>query len=77
MLAASAAGWKARMWARAGPRGGPGQRPGRVAATRRVSVRDAGYLAAAQSFARELRLLPRASGDRERAGQVRIGPELG
>ena len=32
----------------------------RVAATLRVSVRDAVYLAAAQSFARELRLLPRA-----------------
>jgi pilus assembly protein CpaB len=47
-----------------------------VAATLRVSVRDAVYLAAAQSFARELRLLPRASGDRGRAGQVTVGPEL-
>ena len=43
----------------------------RVAATLRVSVRDAVYLAAAQSFAREVRLLPRAAGDRERAGRVR------
>jgi len=48
----------------------------RVAATLRVTVRDAVYLAAAQSFARELRLLPRAAGDRERAGQVVVGPEL-
>ena len=31
-------------------------------------VRDAVYLAAAQSFAREVRLLPRAAGDRERGG---------
>lgn len=48
----------------------------RVAATLRVSVRDAVYLAAAQSFAREVRLLPRAAGDRARNGQVAIGPEL-
>jgi pilus assembly protein CpaB len=37
---------------------------GRVAVSLRVSVRQAVYLAAAQSFARELRLLPRATGDR-------------
>ncbi|HMJ03315.1 MAG TPA: hypothetical protein VK506_10265, partial [Conexibacter sp.] len=36
----------------------------RVAASLRVRVRDAVYLAAAQSFARELRLLVRAAGDR-------------
>ena len=48
----------------------------RVAATLRVSVRDAVYLAAAQSFAREVRLLPRAAGDRERAGRLSVGPEL-
>ena len=48
----------------------------RVAATLRVSVRDAVYLAAAQSFAREVRLLPRAAGDRGRAGGVAVGPEL-
>ena len=41
-----------------------------------MTVRDAVYLAAAQSFAREVRLLPRAAGDRERAGQVSVGPEL-
>jgi len=48
----------------------------RVAATLRVTVRDAVYLAAAQSFAREVRLLPRAAGDRERSGQLSVGPEL-
>ena len=44
----------------------------RVAATLRVSVRDAVYLAAAQSFARELRLLPRAAGDEERNGPIKV-----
>jgi pilus assembly protein CpaB len=48
----------------------------RVAATLRVSVRDAVFLAAAQSFAREIRLLPRAPGDRGRSGVVTVGPEL-
>jgi pilus assembly protein CpaB len=48
----------------------------RVAATLRVSVRDAVYLAAAQSFARELRLLPRAAGDRARTGSITIGQGL-
>jgi pilus assembly protein CpaB len=48
----------------------------RVAASLRVSVRDAVYLAAAQSFAREVRLLPRATGDRRRAGRVSVGPGL-
>jgi pilus assembly protein CpaB len=37
----------------------------RVAASLRVTLRQAVYLAAAQAFARELRLLPRAAGDRE------------
>ena len=41
-----------------------------VAASLRVTLRQAVYLAAAQSFARELRLLPRASGDRGRAGAL-------
>lgn len=36
----------------------------RVAVSLRVTVRQAVYLAAAESFARELRLLPRAAGDR-------------
>ncbi|HVF77308.1 MAG TPA: SAF domain-containing protein [Solirubrobacteraceae bacterium] len=49
----------------------------RVAASLRVSVRQAVYLAAVQDFARELRLLPRATGDhgRGRAG-LRMMPEL-
>jgi pilus assembly protein CpaB len=62
--------------ARPAPAGARDDGAERVAATLRVSVRDAVYLAAAQSFARELRLLPRASGDRGRAGQVTVGPEL-
>jgi pilus assembly protein CpaB len=44
---------------------GAGDRAGqRVEATLRVTLSQAVYLAAAQSFARELRLLPRAAGDR-------------
>ena len=42
----------------------------RITASLRVTLRQAVYLAAAQSFARELRLLPRAAGDRERIGPV-------
>jgi len=38
----------------------------RVAVSLRVTLRQAIYLAAAQDFARELRLLPRAVGDRRR-----------
>lgn len=38
----------------------------RVAVSLRVTLRQAVYLAAAQDFARELRLLPRAPGDRRR-----------
>lgn len=45
----------------------------RVAAALRVTLRQAVYLAAAQSFARELRLLPRAAGDR---GHLRSGLEV-
>lgn len=41
-----------------------------ITASLRVTLRQAVYLAAAQSFAREVRLLPRAAGDRERAGPV-------
>jgi pilus assembly protein CpaB len=48
----------------------------RVAATLRVSVRDAVYLAAAQAFAREVRLLPRAAGDRRRTGGIVVGEGL-
>lgn len=41
----------------------------RVSVELRVSVRQAVYLAAAQTFARELRILPRAPGDRRRGAQ--------
>jgi pilus assembly protein CpaB len=55
-------------------KGAPGPR---VAAALRVTLRQAVYLAAAQDFARELRLLPRASGDRSRErGGLRMMPEL-
>ncbi len=49
----------------------------RVALSLRVQLREAVYLAAAQSFARELRVLPRAAGDRRR-GQagLRVGSGL-
>jgi pilus assembly protein CpaB len=47
-----------------------------VAATLRVTVRQAVFLAAAQSFAREIRLLARAPGDRSRAGPTAIGADL-
>jgi pilus assembly protein CpaB len=55
-----------------------GAAPGpRVVASLRVTVRQAIYLAAAQDFARELRLLPRASGDRERGrAGLRMGAGL-
>jgi pilus assembly protein CpaB len=50
----------------AAPRdGAPGPQ---VAATLRVTVRQAVYLAAAGAFAREIRLLPRAPGDHRLAG---------
>jgi pilus assembly protein CpaB len=50
---------------------GEGERRTRtVAATLRVSVRQAVYLAAAGSFAREIRLLARAPGDRARLGAL-------
>jgi pilus assembly protein CpaB len=44
--------------------GGAGAGPERVAVSLRVTVRQAVFLAAAESFARGLRLLPRAAGDR-------------
>ncbi|MEA2194259.1 MAG: pilus assembly protein CpaB [Solirubrobacteraceae bacterium] len=58
----------------AGKGGAPGPR---VAASLRVTLRQAVYLAAAQDFARELRLLPRAGGDRERGrAGLRMGAGL-
>ncbi len=55
-----------------------GDDPGpRVALALRVRLRDAVYLAAAQSFARELRVLPRAAGDRRHgAAGLRVGSGL-
>jgi pilus assembly protein CpaB len=44
----------------------------RVTATLRVTAAQAVYLAAAQSFARELRLLARAPGDRRSVGDVAV-----
>ncbi|MDR9372879.1 RcpC/CpaB family pilus assembly protein, partial [Conexibacter sp. JD483] len=46
------------------PSGGGAEAGARVSATLRVTVRQAVFLTAAQSFARELRLLPRAAADR-------------
>jgi pilus assembly protein CpaB len=49
----------------------------RVAVSLRVTLRQAVYLAAAQSFARELRLLPRAAGDRRHgAAGTTVGSDL-
>lgn len=51
--------------------------PPKVLASLRVTVRQAVYLAAAQSFAREIRLLPRASGDDRRgAAGTTVGAGL-
>jgi pilus assembly protein CpaB len=47
-----------------------------VAATLRVTVRQAVFLAAAQSFAREIRLLVRAPGDRRRTPETRVEADL-
>ena len=62
--------------ARAAPPAARDEAGGRVAATLRVPVREAVYLAAAQSFARDIRLLPRAAGDRARSGPITIGQGL-
>jgi pilus assembly protein CpaB len=54
-----------------------GQDGPRVQVSLRVTLRQAVYLAAAQSFARELRVLPRAAGDRRRgAAGTTVGSEL-
>jgi pilus assembly protein CpaB len=56
---------------------GKGAAGPRVAASLRVTLRQAVYLAAVQDFARELRLLPRATGDRSRGrAGLRMMPEL-
>jgi pilus assembly protein CpaB len=43
---------------------------GTATATLRVTLKQAVYLTAAQNFARETRLLPRAPGDYRRAGRL-------
>jgi pilus assembly protein CpaB len=49
----------------------------KVAVSLRVTVRQAVYLAAAQSFAREIRVLPRGATDRRRGDQgLRVGSGL-
>jgi len=48
-----------------------------VAAGLRVTVRQAVYLTAAAAFAREIRLLARAPGDRRRTGPAIVGDVLG
>jgi pilus assembly protein CpaB len=51
--------------------------PARVAAGLRVTVRQAVYLTAAQSFAREIKLLPRGVSDSRRTSQgLAVGPDL-
>jgi pilus assembly protein CpaB len=42
-------------------------------ATLRTTLRQAVYLTAAQSYAREIRLLPRPAGDRRRIGRAAVG----
>lgn len=60
------------------PGGGSGAGAPRVAASLRVSVRQSVFLAAAQSFARELRLVARAPGDRRRgAAGLHVDASLG
>jgi pilus assembly protein CpaB len=49
----------------------------RVAVSLLVTVRQAVYLAAAQAFARELRVLPRAPGDRRHGvAGITVGSRL-
>ena len=50
--------------------------PPRVRATLRVGVAQAVYLAAAQSFAQDVRLLARAAGDRREVGDVVVDDGL-
>ena len=52
--------------------GGP-----KVTATLRVTAAQAVYLAAAQTFARDVRLLARAPGDRRRVGELIVDDGLG
>ncbi len=59
------------------PEGDRGHDGPRVAVSLRTSLRQAVYLAAAQDFARDVRVLPRAPGDRRRgATGMRVGSGL-
>ncbi|HEX2160885.1 MAG TPA: Flp pilus assembly protein CpaB [Thermoleophilaceae bacterium] len=49
--------------------------PTSAIATLRVTLRQAVYLTAAQSYAREIRLLPRPPGDRRRVGRATVGAQ--
>ncbi len=62
----------------AAPAGGPpGEEGPKLAVTLRVTLRQAVYLAAAQTFARDVRVLPRAAGDRRRgAAGIAVGEDL-
>ena len=53
-----------------------GREAPQVAATLRVTVRQAVYLAAAGAFAREIRLLPRAPGDHRLTGRAVVDDRL-
>jgi pilus assembly protein CpaB len=66
------------------PGGGAGGAPldadptaaaGSAIATLRTTLRQAVYLTAAQSYAREVRLLPRPPGDRRRIGRATVGAD--
>lgn len=54
---------------------GPDAEAGSSTATLRVTLKQAVYLTAAQNFARETRLLPRAPGDRRRTGRLEATPD--
>jgi pilus assembly protein CpaB len=57
--------------------GESGEGPPRVAVSLRTTLRQAVYLAAAQDFARDVRVLPRAADDRRRgATGMRVGSGL-
>jgi pilus assembly protein CpaB len=56
--------------------GNGGKGPTRVSATLRVTAEQAVYLAAAQSFARDVRLLARAPGDRRKVGNLAVDDGL-
>jgi pilus assembly protein CpaB len=62
--------------ARPAPPGAHDDAGPRVAATLRVTLRQAVFLAAAGSFAREIRLLARAPGDRAVAGRTAVDESL-